>query len=233
MRNAPTKISANLMWAGAPNDFDYPSLTGTVTLRTGAGQFTKIDPGIGKLLGVLSLQSLPRRITLDFKRHVQRGLRVRRHPRRLPDQARASCTPTNLKLEGPAAQVTLTGDIDLAKETQRLDVRVKPALSSTFSAGAAVLFLANPIVGAAVGAGTLLAQKLMNDPLDQIFSYDYRVTGSWSDPQVERVSRLASSTPPQERDQSLKPTAAACCLRPCRGPPAAPRGHAAAGSARP
>ena len=102
----------------------------------------------------------------------------------------------NLTLEGPAAKVTLTGNIDLAKETQQLDVRVKPALSSTFSAGAAVLFLANPIVGAAVGAGTLLAQKLMNDPLDQIFSYDYRVTGAWSDPQVTRVERKLVTTSP-------------------------------------
>jgi uncharacterized protein YhdP len=100
----------------------------------------------------------------------------------------------NLKLEGPAAQVTLTGDIDLGRETQALNVRVKPALSSTFSAGAAVLFLANPVVGAAVGAGTLLAQKLLNNPLDQIFSYDYRVTGSWSDPQVARVTPPVVST---------------------------------------
>jgi hypothetical protein len=60
-----------------------------------------------------------------------------------------------------------------------------------------VLFLANPVIGAAVGAGTLLAQKLLNNPLDQIFSYDYRVTGSWSDPHVERVgSRLVQSSVP-------------------------------------
>jgi uncharacterized protein (TIGR02099 family) len=198
VRNTPTKISANLMWAGAPNDFDYPSLSGTATLSTGAGQFTKIDPGIGKLLGVLSLQSLPRRITLDFKDIFSEGFAF--------DDINGDFRinkglmhTDNLKLEGPAAQVTLTGDIDLAKETQRLDVRVKPALSSTFSAGAAVLFLANPIVGAAVGAGTLLAQKLLNNPLDQLFSYDYKVTGSWSDPQVERGgSRMVSSMPPGE-----------------------------------
>ena len=67
VRNTPTKITGDLVWAGAPNDFDYPTLTGSFALHTGAGQFTKIDPGIGKLLGVLSLQSLPRRITLDFR----------------------------------------------------------------------------------------------------------------------------------------------------------------------
>ena len=204
VRNAPTKITGNLAWAGAPNDFDYPSLTGKLTLRTGAGQFTKIDPGIGKLLGVLSLQALPRRITLDFRDVFSEGFAFDDINGDFRIQKGLMHTD-NLKLEGPAAQVTLTGNIDLARETQQLDVRVKPALSSTFSAGAAVLFLANPIVGAAVGAGTLLAQKLLNNPLDQIFSYDYRVTGSWSDPQVERVgSRLVSNSALIPQESSTK-----------------------------
>jgi uncharacterized protein (TIGR02099 family) len=187
VRNAPTKINGDLSWVGAPNDFDYPTLTGKFALHTGAGQFTKIDPGMGKLLGVLSLQSLPRRITLDFRDVFSEGFAFDDVNGDFRIEKGLMHTD-NLRLEGPAAQVTLTGDIDLAKETQQLDVRVKPALSSTFSAGAAVLFLANPLVGAAVGAGTLLAQKLLNNPLDTIFSYDYRVTGSWSDPQVARVS---------------------------------------------
>ena len=183
---------------GAPNDFDYPTLSGNFTLQTGAGQFTKIDPGIGKLLGVLSLQALPRRMTLDFRDVFSEGFAFDDIAGDFKIQKGLMHTD-DLKLEGPAAAVTITGDIDLAKETQRLDVRVKPALSSTFSAGAAVLFLANPIVGAAVGAGTLLAQKLFNNPLDQMFSYDYRVTGSWSDPQVERVSgRWCPRTPRPE-----------------------------------
>ena len=42
-------------------------LSGTLAVGVGPGQFTKIEPGIGKLLGVLSLQALPRRITLDFR----------------------------------------------------------------------------------------------------------------------------------------------------------------------
>ena len=193
VKNAPTKISGKLAWNGAPNDFDYPTLSGNFTMLTGAGQFTKIDPGMGKLLGVLSLQALPRRMTLDFRDVFSEGFAFDDVGGDFKIQKGLMHTD-DLKLEGPAATVTITGDIDLAKETQRLDVRVKPALSSSFSAGAAVLFLANPIVGAAVGAGTLLAQKLFNNPLDQMFSYDYRVTGSWSDPQVERGGRLVSNS---------------------------------------
>lgn len=197
VRNAPTKITGDLQWAGAPNDFDYPTLTGQLSLRAGAGQFTKIDPGIGKLLGVLSLQELPRRVTLDFRDVFTEGFAFD-EIRGDFDIRRGVMTTDTLNLSGPAAQVALRGDIDLANETQKLTVRVKPALSTMFSAGAAVLFLANPVVGAAVGAGTLLAQKLLNNPIDQIFSYEYRVTGSWSEPQVERVSRTpvtAAGTP--------------------------------------
>ncbi|MFO1398618.1 MAG: YhdP family protein [Burkholderiales bacterium] len=194
VRNAPTKITGRLTWNGAPNDFDYPTLAGNFALRTGAGQFTKIDPGMGKLLSLLSLQALPRRITLDFRDVFSEGFAF--------DEIAGTFKVENglmrtrdLALDGPAAAVTITGEIDLARETTQLDVRVKPALSTTFSAGAAALFIANPLLGAAVGAGTLLAQKLLDNPLGSIFSYDYRVTGSWSDPHVERVGARAVPAP--------------------------------------
>src|SRR5205814_3226631 len=137
---------------------------------TGAGRFTKIEPGLGKLLGVLSLQALPRRMSLDFTDVFSQGFAF--------DQIAGDVTIQNgimktndLRLNGPAAKVSISGEADLAKETQQLVVRVQPALSGGVSTGAALLFLANPIVGAAVGAGSLLAQKM------QIFSFEYHVPG--------------------------------------------------------
>ncbi len=192
VRKAPTKIHGNLEWAGAPNEFDYPTLSGTFRLETGAGQFTKIDPGIGKLLGVLSLQALPRRITLDFSDVFSEGFAFEGIAGDFRVQ-RGQMHTDNLRLDGPAAIVKISGDIDLAAEQQRLNVRVQPALSASVSAGAAVLFLANPLIGAAVGAGALLAQKMLDNPIEQMFSYDYRVTGGWSDPQVERVTAPQAS----------------------------------------
>ena len=193
VRNAPTKITGQLEWTGAPNDFDYPTLTGTFKSESGAGQFTKIDPGIGKLLGVLSLQALPRRITLDFRDVFSEGFAFDdiNGDFRIDN---GQMHTDNLKLAGPAAAVAIKGDVDLARETQRLAVRVQPALSTGVSAGAAVLFIANPLIGAAVGAGALIAQKFLNNPIDQMFSYEYRVTGSWVDPVVERVGGFGGST---------------------------------------
>src|SRR5262249_39329564 len=183
LKNAPTKINGQLEWSGSPNEFDYPTLDGSFHLDTGPGRFTKIEPGMGKLLGVLSLQALPRRIALDFTDVFSQGFAF--------DQITGDVTMThgvmktsNMRLNGPAAKVLITGETDLAKETQQLAVRVQPAISSSVSAGAALFFLANPIVGAAVGAGSLLAQKVLRDPIEQMFSYEYHVTGTWSDPVV-------------------------------------------------
>jgi len=193
VQGAPTKISGQLAWAGLPSEFDYPTLNGTFRVEAGAGRFTKLDPGVGKLLGVLSLQALPRRITLDFRDVFSEGFAFDQVTGSVRIQNGVMMTD-NLKLVGPAAKVDIAGEADLAAETQRLSVKVQPALSMGVSAGAALLFLANPIVGAAVGAGSLLAQKMFQDPIEQLFSYHYTVTGSWSDPVVVRTNAAATAT---------------------------------------
>ncbi len=195
-QGAPAKIDGQLAWSGAPHEFDFPSLSGTFRIVVGPGQFTKIEPGpAGKLLGVLSLQALPRRVTLDFRDVFSEGFAFDE----ITGTVRIAggvMTTTNLKLVGPAAKVDIAGDADLAKETQRLAVRVQPALSTSVSAGAALLFIANPLIGAAVGAGSLLAQTMLKDPIEKMFTYEYMVTGGWSDPVVTRSTQTAASVAP-------------------------------------
>ena len=192
VKGAPTKLEGQLAWPGSPTDFEFATLSGTFRMHTGAGQFTKMDPGVGRLLGVLSLQALPRRITLDFRDVFSEGFAFDSMDGTVRIASGVMHTD-NLMLAGPAARVHLAGDVDLARETQALTVRVQPSLSSAISTGAGaaavVLLAANPLVGAAVGAGTLLAQKLMQDPIEQMFSYEYAVRGSWAEPVVERLGR--------------------------------------------
>jgi uncharacterized protein YhdP len=192
VKSSPTKIEGKVSWAGGPGEFDYPSLAGDFTLRSGAGQFTKLDPGVGRLLGVLSLQALPRRISLDFRDVFSAGFAFDSVAGDVRMDKGVMHTD-DLRLTGPAAAVNIAGDVDLAHETQSLNVRVQPSLSTGVSAGAAVLFIANPLIGAAVGAGTLLAQKMLNNPFDQLFSYRYAVSGSWDDPVVSRIGARASA----------------------------------------
>jgi uncharacterized protein (TIGR02099 family) len=194
IKGAPTKIEGQLAWPGSPGDFDTTSLTGSFRVVSEPGQFLKADPGVGRLLGELSLQALPRRITLDFRDVFSDGFAF--------DSINGSVkiadgvmSTSDLRMIGPAATVDISGSVDLERETQQLRVRVLPALSTSISAGAAALFIANPLVGAAVGAGALLAQKVLKDPFEQLFSYEYAVSGGWSDPLVERLGSRTASLP--------------------------------------
>lgn len=190
VRGAPTHLHGQVTWAGAPHEFDYPSLNGAFHIDTGAGQFTKVDPGMGKLLGVLSLQSIKRRLEGDYQDLFGEGFAFDDISGDVRIQDGVMRTD-GLKISGPAAHVTITGETDIARETQKLRVRVQPTLSSSLSFGAWALLLANPVVGAAIAGGTLLAQKALQDPFEQIFASEYLVTGSWSDPQVEPAKGVA------------------------------------------
>jgi uncharacterized protein YhdP len=192
---APTKIDGQLAWPGSPGDFDYASVSGSFRVTSEAGQFLKADPGVGRLLGVLSLQALPRRITLDFRDVFSEGFAFDSIQGNVKI-ASGNLSTGDLRMVGPAATVDISGSVDIARETQQLRVHVQPSLSTSISAGAAALFIANPLVGAAVGAGALLAQKVLKDPFEQLFSYEYAVTGGWSDPIVERLGSRTAALPP-------------------------------------
>ena len=191
-RRSATQLRGQVAWAGSPVDFNYPTLNGSFDLETGPGQFTQVDPGIGKLLGVLSLQALRRRLAGDYHDLFGEGFVFDE----ITGQVRIKdgvLRTDDLQIVGPAAKVAITGEADIAHETQNLSVRVQPTLSGSVSLGAAALLLANPLIGAAIGAGTYLAQAIMQDPIEKIFSQRFVVTGSWSDPQVERGSVAAAA----------------------------------------
>jgi uncharacterized protein (TIGR02099 family) len=182
VRRGTAKIEGNLAWAGSPQRLDYPTLTGNFVLDAAKGQFLKLDPGIGKLLGILSLQSLPRRITLDFRDIFSEGLAFDEIVGAVKVVQGVASTD-NLRMTGPAARINMSGQVDLARETQKLRVKVSPQLSDTFSVAGALI--GGPIAGVAA----FVAQKLLKDPLDQIAAYEYDVTGTWVEPVVVKVER--------------------------------------------
>lgn len=181
VRRGNGRITGSLRWTGAPFGLDLASLSGQMTAEIGKGQFKKLEPGVGRLLGVLSLQSLPRRITLDFRDIFSEGFAFDSIVGNASID-RGVMQTEDLRIRGAAALIDLSGRVNLLGETQDLRVRVQPSVGDTLATGA---MLANPVAGAVVW----LAQKALNDPLGQAFAYEYAVTGPWSDPQVEKIKR--------------------------------------------
>ncbi|MFZ5538984.1 MAG: YhdP family protein [Pseudomonadota bacterium] len=185
VRGGSGKLDGELSWRGSPLAIDYPSLAGRLQLSAAKGQFLKADAGAGRLLAVMSLQSLPRRIALDFRDIFSEGFAF--------DQITATAelkggvlVTRDFKMRGVSATVLIEGSTDLLNETQNLHVLVLPEIDAR-SASLVYALMANP----AVGLGTFLAQMLLRDPLSKAFSYEYEVSGSWTDPQVKRRERAA------------------------------------------
>src|SRR4029079_12229449 len=132
IKGGTAKVEGQLTWAGSPQDFETPSLSGQLVFHAANGQLEKLEPGFGKLLGILSLQSLPRRLSLDFRDVFSDGFAFDGivGPLRVD---RAIERTDNFRIAGPSARIVMTGDVDLARETQNLRVRVSPHLSEAAS----------------------------------------------------------------------------------------------------
>ncbi len=175
-------LSGQVRWAGSPHEFDIPNLSGNLQIEASKGQILKIEPGVGRLFSVLSLQNLPRRLTLDFKDLFSSGFVFDKITADI-NISRGIMRSDNFKMEGPTAGVEIKGETDLDKETQHLFVKVKPYITDTLSLAA---FAGGP----AVGAAAYIAQKVLKNPLDKIAESEYEIVGTWNNPE-EKDSKPA------------------------------------------
>jgi uncharacterized protein (TIGR02099 family) len=163
-------LEGSIAWNGSPLSLDYPSLSGELTLTAEKGEFPKINTGLGRVLSLLSLslndaaaKGFPfDAISSSFQ--VSKGVMVTK----------------DLKIRGSAAEINMSGEINLEKETQDLHVRVVPSMRRGVTALATMV---NPVVG----VGVAIAQGLLKEPVGQILSYEYKVSGQWDDPNVEPI----------------------------------------------
>ena len=186
IKGGSAEITGQLKWSGSPHEFDIPNLSGSLHLDAKKGQILQVEPGVGRLFSILSLQNLPRRLTLDFKDLFSSGFTFDKINADVNIE-RGIMYSDNFKMLGPTAQVEINGETDLDKETQHLYIKVKPFISDTLSLAA---FAGGP----AVGAAAYIAQKILKDPLNKIAETQYEIVGTWSNPQ-EKDSKATSPNP--------------------------------------
>jgi uncharacterized protein YhdP len=212
LRGGKGRLGGQLSWAGSPLAFHVPSLDGKLRLELDHGQFLKAGPGAARLLSVLSLQSLPRRLALDFRDLFQEGFAFDNVGGDVTVDDGVAAT-RNLRLRGVQAAVLMEGQADLQRETQDLRVIVVPEIN------AGTASLAYAVINPAVGLGSFVAQLFLRRPLMAASTREFTVQGSWADPKVERVERRLDAPLPAEVDPLAAPTPA----QPAAAPASAPR----------
>mgnify|MGYP003342624932 FL=1 len=188
VRNGAGSVEGRISWNGSPVSPDPLSMSGRLKVDIERGQFLKSEPGAARLLGVLSLQSLPRRLMLDFRDVFSEGFAF--------DFFRGDVTierglarSDNLQMKGVNAAVMMEGLADIGNETQKLKVLVIPDLNA---GGASLVYSAiNPVIGLT----TFLAQYVLRRPLMESTTQQFEIDGTWSDPKVTRVPFKGDTKP--------------------------------------
>jgi len=172
--------SGDLTWLGGPTDDFLQRADGTFTINMKEGSVLAVDPGGGRILGVLSLASLPRRLSLDFSDVFDEGLGFDslKGDFTVDDGNAYTC---NLGMEGSVADMGVVGRAGFeARDYDQLAV-VRPHMSNLLAVGGVVV--GGPVGGAAM----LLFSQIFQKPLSTLGESYYRISGSWDDPDVEQI----------------------------------------------
>jgi len=181
------RLVADLLWEGGPGEGLLYASTGTVDFSITDGEVKDIDPGTGRILGLLSITSLPRRLALDFSDMTDEGLVFDSLRGRFRIDFGDAWT-CNLSLEGEVADMAIVGRTGIRREDYEQVAVVRPHVSNLIPVSAA--FLGGPTVGIA----TLLVAQVFKKPLSGIGESYYTVSGDWSSPDIRKAQRSELDT---------------------------------------
>ena len=198
IKGGKTSISIDAGWEGSPDEFALDKLAGSFDIKVKKGRLLEVSPSAGRLFGLLSIQTLPRRLTLDFTDLFGKGLAF--------DKITGSFNITNgnaytndLHLTGPSADVLISGRTGLSDQDYDQLVTVTPQFADNLPIASALL---GP-VGIGVGAVLYLAGNMfesINDNIDKMLRYQYTITGNWHNPKIEKLK-----DPPDDKQVKAPP----------------------------
>lgn len=173
-------------WNGGLADFQLAKINGQLQMSFKEGRITHLSPeteeklGLGKLLSILSLQTIPRRLKLDFSDLSKDGYSFDEFKGNF-DLAKGILTTQDSYINGPVAYASMKGNLDLAKQHYNLDLKISPHITASLPIVATIA--GGPIAGLA----TWVASKIINQGMQKISGYTYKVSGPWKEPIVEQV----------------------------------------------
>ncbi len=194
-------ILMDVSWSGGPRASFLDVLDGEVQLRLEEGQLEEVEPGAGRMLGLISFVALPRRLSLDFRDVFSKGFGYDTIAGtfNIVDGIAMTC---DLSLEGPAADIGIVGQVDFENSEYEQAAVISANVGNTL-----------PIVGAVVGgppgaAAMLIFSQIFKKPLQEVGQVYYGISGPWEEPDIEpvdsddfvRYGELAGCLPEQERE---------------------------------
>ena len=184
LEGGQTVFHFDAWWPGSPAAFALARLNGEVDFSVSRGQISNAGAGTGRLLGLLSIQALPRRLALDFRDVFDTGFNF--------DEASGTFRMENgtavtddVVLSSSSARIQLSGSTNLVAQRYDQLMTIQPGVGNTL-----------PVIGALAGgpggaAAGLALQGLLHKQLGEATQFQYTITGSWDEPMIEPVVKSA------------------------------------------
>jgi uncharacterized protein (TIGR02099 family) len=175
------KMDFDLKWPDAPYQPTEKGLSGTFYLKLGEGRVVNVGDsgaklGFGRMLSLFSLQTIPRRLSLDFSDLFQKGYSFDSMKGDF-SLKNGNAYTQNTRFDGPVARIDLSGRIGLAEKDFGLSMGVTPHVTSSLPVVAT--YVGGPIAGIA----TWLVEKMVSREMSKVTTYQYKISGTWDDPQ--------------------------------------------------
>lgn len=181
IKGGASDISIVARWPGTPTAFALDGLDGTMHMKIVDGHLLDIEPGAGRLLGLLSLQAMPRRLFLDFRDLFEKGLAFDRMKGSFTF-ANGQAVTSDMYMDAPAAHIDVRGRVGLVEQDYDQRVVVTPQLTTGLPVAGALAG------GVGVGAAILVIQELLQPQLKKAGRLEYHITGPWNNPVIEQVA---------------------------------------------
>ena len=183
LKDAPLALTANLSWQGAPYAFSLETLGGAVRFDFGKGHLSEISDKGARIFSLFSLDSLLRKLSLDFSDVFGKGLYFDSFSGDLALENGVVKT-TNTKMDAIAGEMKVRGFTDLTTESLNYDIRFVPQLASSVPT---VVLLSTSAWTLGIGAFALT--KVLEPVIEVISEIRFRLTGTMTDPKLEELER--------------------------------------------
>ena len=184
-------FTASVEWEGGLRRDWLAAIEGEASLGIRDGTLLGVEPGAGRVFGLLSIQALPRRLALDFEDVFGTGTAFDRISGDFQIKDGNAYTQ-NLVMRGPAAEMAVIGRAGLVARDYDQTAVIGADLGVTLPVAGTVV--GGPVVGAAL----FLLSEMLQKPFQTQLTY--RITGPWDNPVVERLGPQ-DAAPPAEQQQ--------------------------------
>ena len=201
IKDSGGKLDYQLTWQGGPHEFSFEQLNGDIKVNIDDGYLAEVR-GEAKILSVLSLDSIVRKLTLDFRDifsdgmfysdikgdyHIQEGILY----------------TNNTRMNGSAGNLYIKGNTDFVTNILDYKMSYKPNLTSSLPVLAWIATFEPVMFLAGIALDQVITSKVVSE-------FNFELTGGVDEPNFKEVNRksrdirVGRSTPPEFVDNATE-----------------------------